>query len=195
MKKVMMALAVVACAFVASAAAVQWKTGMSVKSPNEDGSFSSANCPTASLMIYTWDLGDETTYQNFDASTLWESSTYTLANAKAKNATPASGAAGATASWGTGTKDTDYYAAVLITYDQDGDGTADWYIANKATQHFNSAGTATGNYNNLAKYLEGDNTKTAITGWTAAATPTPEPTSGLLLLLGVAGLALRRKQK
>ena len=27
------------------------------------------------------------------------------------------------------------------------------------------------------------------------ATPTPEPTSGLLLLLGVAGIALRRKQK
>ena len=39
--------------------------------------------------------------------------------------------------------------------------------------------------------------KTAITGaytaW-AGADPTPEPTSGLLLLLGVAGLALRRKQ-
>ena len=35
-------------------------------------------------------------------------------------------------------------------------------------------------------------------GWfqlTEGATPTPEPTSGLLLLLGVAGLALRRKQK
>ena len=36
--------------------------------------------------------------------------------------------------------------------------------------------------------------------WTTAGTPpgpepTPEPTSGLLLLLGVAGLALRRKQK
>ena len=29
----------------------------------------------------------------------------------------------------------------------------------------------------------------------SGATPTPEPTSGLLLLLGVAGLALRRKQK
>ena len=35
-------------------------------------------------------------------------------------------------------------------------------------------------------------------GWyqiSDGATPTPEPTSGLLLLLGVAGLALRRKQK
>ena len=31
-------------------------------------------------------------------------------------------------------------------------------------------------------------------GWYSAATPTPEPTSGLLLLLGVAGLALRRRR-
>ena len=30
--------------------------------------------------------------------------------------------------------------------------------------------------------------------WTITATPAPEPTSGLLLLLGVAGLALRRKR-
>ena len=38
-----------------------------------------------------------------------------------------------------------------------------------------------------------------IEGWTITKSggpePTPEPTSGLLLLLGVAGLALRRKQK
>lgn len=32
------------------------------------------------------------------------------------------------------------------------------------------------------------------TTWIAAAEPTPEPTSGLLLLLGVAGLALKRKR-
>ncbi|MBR3085127.1 MAG: PEP-CTERM sorting domain-containing protein, partial [Kiritimatiellae bacterium] len=33
-------------------------------------------------------------------------------------------------------------------------------------------------------------------GWymTKAASPVPEPTSGLLMLLGVAGLALRRKR-
>ena len=31
-------------------------------------------------------------------------------------------------------------------------------------------------------------------GWTQIASPVPEPTSGLLLLLGVAGMALRRKR-
>ena len=33
----------------------------------------------------------------------------------------------------------------------------------------------------------------AKTTWMATTTPIPEPTSGLLLLLGVAGLALRRR--
>ena len=34
----------------------------------------------------------------------------------------------------------------------------------------------------------------SIAGWTYTANPVPEPTSGLLMLLGFAGLALRRKR-
>ena len=37
-------------------------------------------------------------------------------------------------------------------------------------------------------------TKTGAGGWAPMAVPIPEPTSGLLLLLGVAGLALKRKR-
>lgn len=55
-----------------------------------------------------------------------------------------------------------------------------------------------------SNHITGNETYTALSvaalgtavpsSWTITATPAPEPTSGLLLLLGVAGLALRRKR-
>ena len=43
-------------------------------------------------------------------------------------------------------------------------------------------------------YGDGDYSRWMVADTLATATPTPEPTSGLLLLLGVAGLALKRKR-
>ena len=74
--------------------------------------------------------------------------------------------------------------AILFTY-KDGDN-KDWYIANKGTGTVNDLGGAL-TFSNLAVNNYGGS---AISGWTAV----PEPTSGLLLLLGVAGLALKRKR-
>ena len=48
---------------------------------------------------------------------------------------------------------------------------------------------------NIPKMGEWDTlTTSGTTGWTATVSSVPEPTSGLLLLLGVAGLALRRRR-
>ena len=69
------------------------------------------------------------------------------------------------------------------------------FIANKATVAINTAGTDA-TVANLAKNW-GGGTGPAITGWVKAggSGDIPEPTSGLLLLVGGAMLALRRRQR
>ena len=63
------------------------------------------------------------------------------------------------------------------------EGTAQGSWVGQATLSWTSANVTTGGM--------GHANSVSVTGFTAA----PEPTSGLLLLLGVAGLALRRKNK
>ena len=78
------------------------------------------------------------------------------------------------------------YAAVVFTYD---DGTDVWYKGNVASYTFTSS--ADFEISDLDVNLGGSvGTASNTIGWTAV----PEPTSGLLLLLGMAGLALKRKR-
>ena len=77
------------------------------------------------------------------------------------------------------------YAAAIVTYDQDGDGKIDYYSANT----FEIEVTQKGGGSAAAALSWADGTAT-----TWQTTAVPEPTSGLLLLLGVAGMALRRRR-
>lgn len=65
-------------------------------------------------------------------------------------------------------------------------------IAGKAAQSVGTASIAFGNQASASKNVFGDATFSSP-GWYSAAAA-PEPTSGLMLLLGMAGLALRRKR-
>ena len=72
------------------------------------------------------------------------------------------------------------------------------YTDAKGTYTFDgtvSATTTIGNLNSSAVKATGNFKNPAMGSWTftPSASPVPEPTSGLLLLLGVAGLALKRK--
>ena len=192
MKKLMFMLAAVVAAGMAQAATITWGTGTAIKGVKSDSdpSFGTANAAAGTLNIYVW-LVDAATYNSTGVDKIWDTYGSKLGTATVST-TGKSGAAGANAkvqglSFST-TEDTPYYGLVLTGLDTDKDGTLDYYIANKATANINSAGTDA-TVANLAKNLGGTG-GTAITGWTAV----PEPTSGILLLLGMAGLALRRKR-
>ena len=79
------------------------------------------------------------------------------------------------------------YTAVILTYNE-GAGVTH-YVANAAAYEFSADINMT--IAEMDTFIGGEaGSMSTATGWTAV----PEPTSGLLLLLGVAGLALKRKR-
>ena len=192
MKKVMLFLAAIALAVGVQGAAISWKMGTAIKAPNADGSLGTANAGAATLSMYLW-LVDEATYNSATADSIIADYSGSLSSASA-SVTGKSGAAGGTAKTDglsySSSENTTYYGIVLTEY-KSGDTTM--YIANKAEAVINTAGTDA-TVSNLSKNW-GGGTGPAITSWSSAGGDVPEPTSGLLLLVGGALLALRRKQQ
>jgi hypothetical protein len=116
---------------------------------------------------------------------LTQTATYTGVN---KNATTGNLIGAVTVSDSTLAGSTTYYSILTATYTDATYG--DMYMAAAVEAQAPASGTKS-----VSNIFGG--ASTAATGgvrdWQASAVP--EPTSGLLLLLGVAGLALRRKQK
>ena len=173
MKKLMMAVAVIAIAGMTQAASFKWTT-QGLYAPNVDGSVSttvaaeSTGTWLATISLFS-DAGCTTpiagvtgnTGSTVNTMTSAIQGTFAGADFKFDNSTP-------------------YYAILELSYTT-------------------AAGTQTLTTDVVSTTLKGTgNTtlsfQTAISNasWSAAAVP--EPTSGLLMLLGMAGLALRRKR-
>ena len=193
MKKIIFALAAVALAVGVQGAAIDWKMGTFIKAPNADGSIGTSNAGAGTLSMYVW-LVDKAAYDAATADSIFAGYSGQLGTATA-SVTGRPGSSGGTArtdglAFST-TADTPYYALVLTQYTS---GETEMFIANKATAMINTAGTDA-TVANLAKNWGGA-VGPAITGWVkAGGGDIPEPTSGLLLLVGGAMLALRRRQQ
>lgn len=191
MKKLMMMAAVAIVALVGNAATVTWGSGTVFGPADANGTMGTGGAArllnaNVTMYIYTVTSAD---YAKLTGGTANAYDTYYKANATAAATT-----AGGTGSNGqltsvttTAAASETVYAAVLITY-TDGTGKT-WYLNNYATTTINDLGANT-SIGNLARYKGGDVSNGAIGNWQAV----PEPTSGLLMLVGLAGLALRRRR-
>ena len=192
MKKLMIALAVAAMAAIGNAAAVNWDAG-TVLDPNGATANKSV---TGYLFVLTADQYSalNTAYGSATgssagekmANTVWNAYGDKLGDAYASGTTSKKGAltlVDDSKAYGAGDN---AYAAIIYTF---GSGDDIQYIGNIGTATFASAMDV--DVNDMSINLFGSSTA-GTTAWTAAAVP--EPTSGLLLLLGMAGLALKRKR-
>ena len=196
MKKLVIALGAVVFAAGVQAASVTWASGVFKTPVDANGGWSTANVASGSVSGYLWSVtaAEYAAMYSTDVTTmmgnvLGEYATITdgkITGVKSGSIAPTASTTAVTlkdtASYSSG--DT-AYAVIVYTYTDASDN--QFYIANVGSWEFSANQNKT--ISNMAINLGGTST-TSLGGWQSV----PEPTSGLLILLGMAGLALRRRR-
>ena len=164
MKKIMFALVIGCIAAFAQASTVKWSV-TSIK--DADGNLIGATSDKYSALV-----------------TFYDSEGAAIAGATSSSTTSNAGS-GMSGSWTGAALSTTYYADIVITEI----ATGNTLTSEKAQFATSASATYSINFANGTGFST-SGAKVNYNNWAAA----PEPTSGLLLLLGVAGLALKRKR-
>ena len=191
MKKLVIMACAIAMAAVAQAATAQWASGALYTAAGKDGGWSSTLVNNADALVtmnvYLVDAATYATVSAMDQAGMYEwasdkTATYTGRNLNGENKIGAvtikdTNAAGSTT----------FYSIITATYTDATYG--EMYMATAAELTTPASGVKA-----VSNIFGGAATATSggVRDWQAAAVP--EPTSGLLMLVGLAGLALRRRR-
>lgn len=190
MKKIMIAAAVVVATVCANAASVDWSLGKNSVYTQSGGAakgvtlfFLNASSTDYADVAAKIATGDITASSIASTSVYLGSGTTGTTNAKAGSLSGTSTANGSSLTAGSN------YNIVFVAFEKVGEQDY-YYISNAQTASAWGDGTYTQDLASPATWMSGNY---VASNWTATAA-VPEPTSGLLMLLGIAGLALRRRR-
>lgn len=191
MKKVMIALGAVAMAVGLQAATVNWQSGALYTAASAAGGWSTTTAMSAGALVtmnvYLVDSSTYATVSAMDQAGMYEWAGTQTATYTGVNKNPSTDAFIGAVNVGDSTLSgsTTYYSIVTAEYTDATYG--DMYMAAAASVTTPASGSKS-----VANIFGG--AAAAATGGVRDWQAVPEPTSGLLMLLGMAGLALRRRR-
>lgn len=185
MKKLMVAAVAVTLAICANAASVKWSTGYEVANGTDTGVTSA----TVAYFIDSSVLSQTAVYEAVMAGSTLDAVVGSVAT-KSASMTDGKITAQTFSAFTAG----DTVAAYMVVFDSDMNAL---YFSEELSKKMPNTASATYKFNNdssiEAAMADMSTFNASVGGWVSTAA-VPEPTSGLLMLLGMAGLALRRRR-